>query len=252
MVKAVIVTGLAGSGKTMLSYSLMEWYKNIKQDIAILNLDPGVLNLPYKPDVDVREFINIWNLMEKHSIGPNSALILSMDLLLDYIERINNLVNQLNPKILIVDTPGQMEIFAYRMSGKFFVDLLDVEEKMLIFVLDGVFVSDPRNLLSNLLVSASVKIRFELPFILVLNKLDLISKESERRLQRWLSNPNYLYESLSSHYSEDEAMFLVRMFRSMKSYDLLSNYIPLSAITLENLDLLIQAISRVLFRGHEY
>ena len=252
MVKAIIVTGLAGSGKTMLSYSILEWYRNIKQDIAILNLDPGVLNLPYEPDIDIREFVNIWDLMERYSIGPNSALILSMDLLLDYVEKINALIQSINPKILLIDTPGQMEVFAYRVSGKFFIDLLDVEEKMLLFVMDGVFVSDARNLISNLLVCASVKLRFDLPFLLILNKLDLLSKEDEKRLQIWLHNIKSLYETLSSHYSEDEAMFLIRMFKAIKSYNLLSNYIPLSAVTLDNMSLLIQAISRVLFRGDEY
>ena len=252
MVKAIIVTGLAGSGKTMLSYSLLEWYHSIKQDAAILNLDPGVLNLPYKPDIDVREFINIWDLMEKHSIGPNSSLILSMDLLLEYVEKMNSIIRSINPKILIVDTPGQMEVFAYRLSGKFFVDLLDAEEKLLLFVMDGVFVSDARNLISNLLVCASVKLRFELPLLLVLNKLDLLSEDKEKRLQKWLRSSKFLYEELISHYTDDEAMYLVKMFRLMKSYHLFTNYIPVSAVTLDNMDLLIQAISRVLFRGDEY
>ncbi len=252
MVKAIIITGLAGSGKTMLSLSILEWYRNIKQDIAILNLDPGVLNLPYKPDIDIREFINIWDIMEKYSIGPNSSLILSMDLLLEYVERINSLIRSINPKILLIDTPGQMEVFAYRLSGKFFIDLLDVEEKMMLFVMDGVFASDPRNLISNLLVCASVKLRFELPLILVLNKLDLVPEEREKKLQTWLRNARILYKELSSHYSDEETMFLIKMFRLMKSYHLFTNYIPVSAVTLDNMGLLIQAISRVLFRGDEY
>lgn len=252
MAKVIIVTGLAGSGKTMLSFSLWEWYNNIGQDVAILNLDPGVINLPYSPDIDIRKYVSLWDLMEKYSMGPNGALILGMDLLLDYVERINNLIGSINPKILIIDTPGQMEVFAYRFSGKLFLDLLNVDEKLLLFVMDGMFVKDARNMISNLLVGASVKLRFELPFLLVLNKTDLLSEEEKKNIAKWLSNTVSLFKALSRHYIQDEMMFLLKMFENIKSYSLLTNYIPVSSITLDNIDILIQAISRILFKGDEY
>ena len=252
MVKAVIITGLAGSGKTMLSYSLFEWYHNIKQDVAILNLDPGVTNLPYSPDIDIREYINIWDLMKKYSIGPNGALILGMDMLLDYIERLNHRIGSLNPEILVIDTPGQMEVFAYRVSGKLIVDLFNVDEKLLLFVMDGMFVKDAKNLISNLLVGASVKLRFQIPFLTVLNKIDLLTENEKKNLDKWFKSDKSLYDFLSKHYTYDESEFLLETFNHMKSHRIFTNYIPISAITLDNMDILIQAISRILFKGDEY
>ena len=249
MVKIIIVTGLAGSGKTMLSFSLSEWYRNIKQDVAILNLDPGVTNLPYSPDIDIKKYIDIWTLMKKYSMGPNGALILGMDMLLDYIEKLNHLIGSINPKILIIDTPGQMEVFAYRISGKLIIDLLDADEKLLLFVMDGMFVKDARNLVSNFLVSASVKLRFQIPFLIVLNKIDLLSENEKKNLVKWLSSNKNLYEELSKHYSQDEVVFLLKIFDCIQSSDSLTNYIPISAVTLDNMDILIQAISRILFKG---
>lgn len=252
MVKAVFIIGLAGSGKTLLSFSLYEWFKMKKQDIAILNLDPGVIKVPYNPSIDVRNYINMWELMEKYGIGPNSALIISMDLMLDYIDKINNEINSLNPTLLIIDTPGQMEIFAYRVSGKYIVDLLDVDEKMLVYVMDGVFIKDPRNLVSNILLAASVKMRFGLPMVVVLNKLDLLEKKEERKIIRLIKSSSRLYKELSNHYSLDETEFLVRVFRYLKRYIGLSGFISVSAVTLENIDILIQALTRALFGGDEY
>jgi len=252
MVKAIFVVGLAGSGKTLLSLSLYEWFKAKKQNVSILNLDPGVIKTPYTPSIDIRNYINMWDLMEKYGIGPNSALILSMDLMLDYIEKINNDVNSINPDILIVDTPGQMEIFAYRISGKYFVDLLDVEEKMLVYTMDGIFVKDPRNLVSNIMLAASVKMRFGLPMIVVLNKIDLMNKKEEIEIRRRIKNMTRLHEALSKHYDPDEADFLVKIFRYLRKYVGLTSYIPISAVTLENIDILIQALTRILFGGDEY
>lgn len=252
MVKGIIITGLAGSGKTLLSFSLWEWFKNINQDVAIFNLDPGAKNLPYIPEIDIREYINLWELMEKHSIGPNGALILSMDLLLDYVERFNNIIGKTNPKLLIIDTPGQIEYFAYRQSSRFFLDLLKVEEKMIVFIMDALFVSDPRNLISNLMVYTSVKTRFDYPFILVLNKVDLLSSNERKKINRWFRASQALFKELIRHYSDDEAMLLIKLYNLMKTYGLIFNYIPISSITLDNIDILIQAITRILFQGEEY
>ena len=252
MVKAILVVGLAGSGKTLLSLSLFEWFKIKKQNVSVLNLDPGVIKVPYSPSIDIRNYINMWDLMEKYGIGPNSALIISMDLMLDYIEKINNEINSLNPDLLIVDTPGQMEIFAYRVSGKYFVDMLDVDEKMLIYVMDGVFVKDPRNLVSNILLASSVKMRFGLPMLIVLNKVDLMNKDEERTIKRLIKSSRYLEKELGKHYEPDEVDFLVKTFRYLKRYIGLTDYVPISAVTLENIDVLVQALTRVLFGGDEY
>jgi hypothetical protein len=252
MVKAVIITGLAGCGKTLLSLSLHEWFKNINQDVAIFNLDPGARNLPYTPDIDVREFINLWDLMDKYSIGPNGALILSMDLLLDYIEKVNNIIGSMNPKLLIIDTPGQMEYFAYRQSSKFFIELLNVDEKLILFVLDGLFVSDARNLISNLLVYSSLRLRFEHPSLLVLNKLDLLSDDQMSKINRWFREPFRLYNELVKHYSDEESSLFIRIFDMLRSYRLITDYIPISSVTLDNIDILVQGITRVLFGGEEF
>lgn len=252
MVKAVIVIGLAGSGKTLISYSIWEWFRSRKQHVEILNLDPGVKKLPYKPAIDIREYINTDHLMEKYGIGPNSALILAMDLTLDYLEKINNEIRSINPSLLIIDTPGQMEIFAFRIAGKYIIDILDVEEKAIIFVIDGLFVSDIRNFISNILLVSSVKSRFPIPMILVLNKIDLLDNKKINYLTNVIKNPVILYNELEKHYGEDEAQFLFKVYKYLKEYIGVTNYIPVSSVTLDNFDILIQAITRVLFKGEEY
>ena len=77
----VFIVGTAGSGKSLLTSAFAEWLKMAKQDVAILNLDPGVVTLPYTPDLDVREYVNIANIMEEYRLGPNGALIMAADLI---------------------------------------------------------------------------------------------------------------------------------------------------------------------------
>ncbi len=75
----VFIIGTAGSGKSLLTASLNEWLKVGKQKTATVNLDPGVLTLPYVPDIDVRNYINVNELMEKYGLGPNGALLMAAD-----------------------------------------------------------------------------------------------------------------------------------------------------------------------------
>ena len=79
----VFIVGTAGSGKSRLTEAFGNWLKMSKQDVATVNLDPGVDSLPYSPDIDVRDYVNISELMEKYQLGPNGALIMAADLVAD-------------------------------------------------------------------------------------------------------------------------------------------------------------------------
>jgi len=252
VVATIFVIGLAGSGKSLMSFSLWDWFRRVGRDVCVLNLDPGVVNTPYEPEFDIREFIDIWRLMEDSKIGPNTALIVSMDLALPYIDRINSEVGGRNPDILIVDTPGQMEIFAYRIIGDYIVRHLVGDQKMILFVLDGVFCKDPKNFISNLMIAASTRFRFNLPCINILNKIDLLSKDELMRIYGWYRDPDRLFSELEKHYPVDEAEMMIRIFKIVRRFSLGTDFIAVSAETLDNFDVLIQALTRVLFRGEEY
>jgi len=123
----VFIIGTAGSGKTLFTAAFAEWLKLSKQDVTVVNLDPGALKLPYQPDVDVRNYVDVENLMEKYSLGPNGALIMAADLIADEIENLTRDIDETHADIVLVDTPGQMELFAFRASGPYIVNELTEE-----------------------------------------------------------------------------------------------------------------------------
>ena len=138
--KTIFVTGTAGSGKSSLTSKLLEYYTRNGANAAVLNLDPGVESMPYNCDVDVRDYVDYVSIMQQYSLGPNGALVMANDLIASKIDEIQNEVDQINPDYLIVDTPGQIELFAYRSSGRFIVDNLRSDEKTSIFLFDGAIV----------------------------------------------------------------------------------------------------------------
>ncbi|MGC9201632.1 MAG: ATP/GTP-binding protein, partial [Thermoproteota archaeon] len=111
---AVFVIGTAGSGKTSLTSSMVEWLIRRGINAEAINLDPGVEFLPYEPLVDAREYVDVYEIMRTEGLGPNSALVLSTDLLVDYVDEMRKTLSESTADIFIVDTPGQIELFAFR------------------------------------------------------------------------------------------------------------------------------------------
>ncbi|MFQ5711170.1 MAG: ATP/GTP-binding protein [Candidatus Geothermarchaeales archaeon] len=245
------IIGSAGSGKSELTASLSEWLRREDQDVAIFNLDPGVLKTPYVPDIDIREYVNVQDLMSEYGLGPNGGLVLAMDLAADYIESVNKEIAEMNPDHLIVDTSGQMELFAYRASGTFFTNALHGETKAIVFLFDGMFCSDPRNFLSSVLLSSSIHYRFMLPVINILNKTDLLSEDVLKKEIRWSSRPQSLIKSLEEHIKGEEILYLTKLTRLLHTYLGKTWFIPVSARTLNNFSTFIAVITRILFKGEE-
>ena len=131
--KTIFVSGTAGSGKSLLSSKLYEYYTKNGAFAAVLNLDPGVEKMPYTCDIDVRDHVDYVSIMQQYELGPNGALVMANDLIASKIDDIQNEVNQVNPDYLIVDTPGQIELFAYRSSGRFIIENITSEDKTSVF-----------------------------------------------------------------------------------------------------------------------
>jgi len=91
--KAIFVIGTAGSGKSTLTSRILQYYEKNSAFASVLNLDPGVESLPYTPDVDVRDYVDIVALMKQYDLGPNGSMIMASDLIASKIDQIENVVS---------------------------------------------------------------------------------------------------------------------------------------------------------------
>ena len=193
----IFIIGTAGSGKSLLTASLNEWLKVGKQKSATVNLDPGVLNLPYTPDIDIRDKINIENIMEDYRLGPNGAMVLAADLIAEEAESLGGEIEDIQSDVVLVDTPGQMELFAFRASGPYIANELTKEQKAIIYLFDAVFSYNPLNYVSNMFLSAAVYNRFFFPQLHALSKCDLLPPEASASIVDWSADPDLLESSFS-------------------------------------------------------
>jgi GTPase SAR1 family protein len=136
MAQTVFIVGMAGSGKSTLTASYLEWLRDADQDVIAANLDPGATALPYNPDIDARNYVDIQKLMLDYKLGPNGALIMASDLLADHLEEIRKEIEDANPDLVLIDTPGQIELFAFREGGRFIARELTQENRAVIYLMD--------------------------------------------------------------------------------------------------------------------
>ena len=248
--KTIFISGTAGSGKSLLTSKLHEYYSKNGAFAAVLNLDPGVENLPYTCDVDVRDHVDYVSIMKQYSLGPNGALIMTNDLIASKIDDIQNEINHINPDYLIVDTPGQIELFAYRSSGRFLVENISSEEKTNIFLFDGALITSPVNFVSIALLATSIRLRLNLPTINVLTKTDLIGIKLKNIL-KWTTNLSVLENAISNEADGETYTLSTNILRGLNLGGFAQGLLPISNVTGEGLVNLESALSRILNLGEE-
>jgi GTPase SAR1 family protein len=249
-VNAIFITGTAGSGKSLLTSKLLQWYRDNNVYPIALNLDPGAVSLPYDPDVDVRDYIDIVTLMENYNLGPNGSLVMASDMIATKLDEIQREVDGLNPDYVIVDTPGQIELFAFRASGPYFVTNLRADIKATIFTFDAMLVSSPINFVSIALLASSVKLRLKTSQINVLTKRDLVM-DKLKDIMEWAGSHMMLEQALDGEKDAEYSLLSKDLARSMSKGGFSPGLIAVSSVTMNGMVNLNAALSRTLNLGED-
>ena len=248
--KAIYITGTAGSGKSLLTSNLLQWYIDHDNFPITLNLDPAVSELPYLPDVDIRDHIDINNIIGTYGLGPNGAIIMAHDLISTKIQDIQLEVDELNPDYILIDTPGQIELFAYRSTGNYFISNFQADSKVTIFIMDGVLVSSPINFVSLSLLSTSINLRLKTSQINVLSKRDLIIDNLENILD-WSHSDKTLLEALDKENNQEFSLLSKDVIKIISQNGLNQDLVAVSNLTRNGLIELYSVLSRILNQGEE-
>lgn len=185
----LLVIGPAGCGKSTLVGALARWL--LKEQLlssGIVNLDPGAEVLPYEAHVNVRKYVKLEEVMLREGLGPNGALMRSMELLSEYENELIRELEKLSKPYVLVDTPGQMELFLFREFGLSFTEKLKgLGTVVVILVLDPALGRRPQDVVVLKMLSLVAQLRFGIDVVPVINKVDLLGKDSSK-LEVFLSN----------------------------------------------------------------
>lgn len=231
------IIGPAGSGKSTLVKSLYEHITEKYNEISVitLNLDPGAQVIPYNAHIDIRDYLTLNEVMMKYKLGPNGGLIAATDLMIESIEDIKFEISEYNdPEVVIIDTPGQLELFAFRATGPMVASSLGYGnvQRITSFLFDPTICRQPNGFISTMLLAASVQFRFrDVPQLNILSKIDSIEPEIVERTLSW-SEDAYKLEDATAQREKglirEMSQMLVSTFEQLGS---LPNLIGVSSMT---------------------
>lgn len=198
----IYLVGTAGSGKSSLAAALKLWMSHSGHDSLIVNMDPGAEDLPYTPDIDIRQWISLQEVMASYGLGPNGAQVAAADMIALNAAEVAEELEEYRTEWLLLDTPGQIELFAFRSSSRTLIDFIGRERALVLFLMDANLCKNPNGFASVLMLSATVRFRLGLPHCLVLTKADLLTEAELDELLCWSEDfealDNALYSSQDS------------------------------------------------------
>jgi len=243
--------GTAGSGKSSLVQAYKEWLDVHGIDSITLNLDPGADTLPYVPDIDIREWIDLQEVMDEYSLGPNGAQVVCADLMAMNIEKLVDALSTFKTNYVLIDTPGQLELFAFRESSNITVDALGKERSMLVFLADPMLCRTPNGFISNVMLSSIVQFRLQMPMINILSKSDVLEEDDLERTLSWFSDPDALYGDMLDSDSDPQTVIGMELFKAMENISVFGDIRAVSSKDDKGMEELYAAAQQAFFGGED-
>lgn len=182
MPTAVIVLGMAGSGKTtFVQRTTADMAMRFDKSPYIINLDPAVSELPYPCNIDIRDTVEYKSVMKEYGLGPNGAIMTSLNLFSTKFDQVINILKNKTREeydYIVVDTPGQIEVFTWSASGSIITEAFaQLMPTIVVYVLDVSRCTSPTTFMSNMLYACSIMYKTKLPFFIAMWILgDVIEK----------------------------------------------------------------------------
>ncbi len=246
----IFLVGTAGSGKSLLTASLEKWLVGSDLSVTVVNLDPGVDTPPYTSDVDIREYVDYGEVMRKFGLGPNGALVASLDMAIGHIDDLREEIIETERDYVLVDCPGQMELFAYRNSGPLMVSGLRGDDPAIsLYLLDSNIARTATGYLSSMLLGVSINIRFGLPQQGLLSKSDILNEDEIEEIVKWGEEPYLLGDALDQSADGLSREYSRSILEMLGNLDTVTGTVPVSAKDMTGFDILYGEMQRVFSGG---
>jgi hypothetical protein len=211
---------MAGSGKTTFVQRLnAHLHTNHQRNPTttappyVVNLDPAVRSVPFESNIDIRDSVNYKEVMKQYNLGPNGGILTSLNLFATKVDQVLSILEKRClpsqqppekqaeplPPYILLDTPGQIEVFVWSASGSILLSSLASSFPTVIaYIIDTPRTTENTStFMSNMLYAISILYKTKLPMILVFNKTDV---KGEEEAVEWMRD----FEAFQAALREEE------------------------------------------------
>lgn len=207
----------------------------------VVNMDPACLDVDYPVNIDIRDTVKYREVMKKYKLGPNGAIITSLNLFATKFDQVLSIMEKRKSEFdyMLLDTPGQIEVFTWSASGSIITEALSATlPTVVVYVMDLEKSQSPVTFMSNMLYACSILYKTRLPFLIALNKSDVCDSSNAKK---WMEDFEAFDEAIeketthSASVARSLSLVLDKFYSNIKS-------VAVSAVTGDGLEELLKKI----------
>ncbi|KAJ3052026.1 GPN-loop GTPase qqt2 [Rhizophlyctis rosea] len=188
--------------------------------------------------------------MKQYNLGPNGGILTALNLFTTKFDQVLDLLAKRAPTLdyVLLDTPGQIEIFTWSASGSIITDTLAATSPTVItYIIDTPRSVSPATFMSNMLYACSILYKTKLPFVLVFNKTDVVSHDFA---VEWMQDFEVFQKAL-----EEDTTYMGTLVNSMclvlEEFYKHLRVVGVSAVTGEGMEELFRAVDEAVEEYHK-
>ncbi|KAJ0885445.1 putative GPN-loop GTPase, P-loop containing nucleoside triphosphate hydrolase [Helianthus annuus] len=128
------------------------------------------MTLPFGANIDIRDTVRYKEVMKQFNLGPNGGILTSLNLFATKFDDVVNVIERRADELdyVLVDTPGQIEIFTWSASGAIITEAFaSTFPTVIAYVVDTPRAESPNTFMSNMLYACSILYKTRLPMVVV-------------------------------------------------------------------------------------
>ncbi|XP_068561987.1 GPN-loop GTPase 3 [Cebidichthys violaceus] len=192
---AQLVMGPAGSGKSTYCSTMVQHLGSLNRSAHVVNLDPAAEHFDYPVMADIRELIQVDDVMEDPSLrfGPNGGLVFCMEYFANNFDWLDESLGHVEDDYILFDCPGQIELYTHLPVMKQLVEQLQQREFRVcgVFLVDSQFMVESFKFISGVMAALSAMVLLEIPQINIMTKMDLLSPKAKKEIEKYLDPDMY-------------------------------------------------------------
>ncbi|MEQ2275238.1 GPN-loop GTPase 3 [Xenotaenia resolanae] len=192
---AQLVMGPAGSGKSTYCSTMVQHAESLNRSVQVVNLDPAAEYFNYPVMADIRELIQVDDVMEDDTLrfGPNGGLVFCMEYFANNFDWLEESLGHVEDDYILFDCPGQIELYTHLPVMRQLVEQLQQWEFRVcgVFLVDSQFMVESFKFISGVMAALSAMVTLEIPQVNIMTKMDLLGPKAKKEIEKYLDPDMY-------------------------------------------------------------